>query len=665
MEQRYYREKKSKRSWKWPVLLAALLVFIVASALIFIFPEQFLRLSFGMKRVKNTFAFLVLGAPPHFYYLDMEKNGKDLRLGEKDFFDISYRDEFVIKDVSSDAFFGRGIAIDVEGMGTGNDYRVLLKGIGLIDHIVQTEKDIAEVRDNEKFSILVIYRGEKIGALTIRVKITPQDWLRYARSTENRMLQIEYLKRATAMNNRDANVIKMLAGVYLRAGLTGEAIVQYRNALEIEPDDLNALMELSKCYMNVKEFEKVIQTSRKILKISSGEVSAFNGMALAYSALGQWEKAIANFKESLKLNPDNPLGRFKLGEAYEKTGRTSEAVEQYKLVIAKVPDALPAMAAIAGTALKAGNHDEAIKWYKELTVRQPRNASLWANLGLAYGGKGQWKEEVENYRKSLALNPRDHVVYFNLAVAYEKGNMIKEAAAAYRKVIALKPDDLDAQQRLADMDMKAKRYEKAIEWYEKIVKVSPKKALIFANLGYAYGELHRHKESVENYEKAIKKGAKDPNLQYNLAYAYDQLGRTKEAIKEYEKHLRVNPTVDVLNILAEYYMKEKQYDDALRCYKKMTELAPKKASPYSSMGYLYGLIGDTDKEMQYYKMSLRYDPEDYDVYQSLGAAYEKKEMYADAYKAYLKAYELNPEAKKARTKIPQLRIRMLEQKLRE
>ncbi|MDO8721870.1 MAG: tetratricopeptide repeat protein [Syntrophales bacterium] len=665
MEQRFYREKKSKRSWKWPVLLAALLISVVTSVLILVFPEQFPRLSFGMKRVKNTFAFIVLGAPPHFYYLDMEKNGKDFRLGEKDFFDISYRDEFVIKDVSSDAFFGRGITIDVEGMGTGNDYRVLLKGIGLIDHIVETEKDIPEVRDNEKYSILVIYRGEKIGALTIRVKITPQDWLRYARSTENRMLQIEYLKRATAMNNRDANVIKMLAGVYLRAGLSGEAIVQYRNALEIEPDDLNALMELSKCYMNVKEYEKVIETSQKILRISSGEVSAFNNMALAYSALGQWEKAIANFKESLRLNPDNPLGRFKLGEAYEKTGRTSEAIEQYKLVLAKVPNALPAMAAIAAAALKVGNHDEAIKWYKELTVRQPRNASLWANLGLAYGGKGQWKEEVGNYRKSLSLNPGDPVVYFNLAVAYEKGNLIKEAAAAYQKVIALKPDDLDALQRLADMDMKAKRYEKAIEWYEKIVKVSPKKALIFANLGYAYGELHRHKESVENYEKAIKKGAKDPNLQYNLAYAYDQLGRTKEAIREYEKHSRVNPTVDVLNILAEYYMKERQYDNALRSYKKMTELAPKKAAPYSSMGYVYGLMGDTDKEMQYYKMALRYDPEDSDVYQSLGAAYEKKEMYADAYKAYLKAYELNPEAKKARTKIPQLRIRMLEQKLRE
>jgi tetratricopeptide (TPR) repeat protein len=97
----------------------------------------------------------------------------------------------------------------------------------------------------------------------------------------------------------------------------------------------------------------------------------------------------------------------------------------------------------------------------------------------------------------------------------------------------------------------------------------------------------------------------------------------------------------------------------------MIELAPRKASSYSSLGYVYGLKGDADREIEYYKLSLRHDPEDDEVYQNLGAAYEKKEMYADAYNAYVKAYELNPEAKKAKSKIPQMKIRMLEQKYRQ
>lgn len=43
------------------------------------------------------------------------------------------RDEFVIKDVASDVLSGEGFAVDVVGTGGGDDYRVLLRGIDLVD----------------------------------------------------------------------------------------------------------------------------------------------------------------------------------------------------------------------------------------------------------------------------------------------------------------------------------------------------------------------------------------------------------------------------------------------------------------------------------------------------------------------------------------------------
>jgi tetratricopeptide (TPR) repeat protein len=649
----------------WLVLPVVALIGALIGAGIVFFPEKFSPLISGAKRVAGSFSFLFLGEPPHFYYLDMEKNGQEAILRPGDSLEISYKDEFVIKGVSSDAFFGRGIAVDVEGMGTGNDYGVLLRGMELIDHIVQKEKDVSGKVGAEKYRIVVIYRGKEIAALPLNVNVLPQDWLRYARSTDNRKLQIEYLKRAIAMNDKDANVVKMLAGVYARAGLPEDAIVQYRRALEIAPNDLNALMELSKCYMTTKDYQQVVETGRQILRFSPRDAATFMDIALAYSGLGQWEKAIANYKESLQLNPDNPLGRFKLGEAYEKTDRLAAAIEQYKVVLAKAPTAHHAMAALAGAALRTGNYDEAIKWYTQAVGKQPRNAAMWANLGLAYGGKGLWKEEVENYRKSLTLAPNDPVVHFNLATAYEKGKKEPEAAAEYQKVLILKPDDLDTLQRLADMDLRAKRFAQAIRRYERMVKIAPKRAAGYANLGFAYGELNKHQQAVENYEKAIKNGAKEPQLLYNLAYSNEQLGRTKEAIRGYEKYAALHPTAPVLNILAEYYLKEKQYDSALKQYKKITELDPKNAAAYAGSAYVYALKGDVVKEIEYYKLAVRYDPEDDASHLNLGGAYESREMYADAYRSYVKAYELNPEATKARTKIPQMRIRMLEKKYKE
>jgi superkiller protein 3 len=140
------------------------------------------------------------------------------------------------------------------------------------------------------------------------------------------------------------------------------------------------------------------------------------------------------------------------------------------------------------------------------------------------------------------------------------------------------------------------------------------------------------------------------------------MGKTKESIPMYEKMASKKPTAEVLNVLADAYMREKLYDKAIRTYKKLIEMNPKKAAYYASAGYAYGLNGDPDRQIEYYTMSLKFDPEDDEVYANLGAAYEKKGLYAEALKAYTASYELNPDATRVARKIPQMKIRIIQQK---
>jgi pentatricopeptide repeat protein len=167
---------------------------------------------------------------------------------------------------------------------------------------------------------------------------------------------------------------------------------------------------------------------------------------------------------------------------------------------------------------------------------------------------------------------------------------------------------------------------------------------------------------VENYEKAIRYGAKDPHIQQNLALSYGLTGRMKESIAMYETLAATNPTAEVLNTLADAYMREKQYDKAIRIYRKLVSLNPKRASGYASIAYVYGLKGDPDRQIEYYLMSLKLDPEDDEVYANIGEAYEKKGLFPEALKAYTKAYELNPDLARVARKIPQMKIRIMQQK---
>jgi tetratricopeptide (TPR) repeat protein len=237
--------RKGRKSTKIRIVVLILVILTACGLAAFLYPEKIQVIPEGWARIRNTFSFIILDQKPHFYALILEKNGRDYRLTSRDIFEVSYRDEFVIKEISTDVLFGGGVAADIEGIGGKDDFRKLLKGIDLVDKAVLTGRNGVGENKPGDFSLRITYRGDPIAAIPIRIQITPQDWLRYARSSGNQKVQIEYLKRAIAMNREDTNVRRMLASIYLHAGMTGEAIAQYQEILVLKPDDPAILAELA------------------------------------------------------------------------------------------------------------------------------------------------------------------------------------------------------------------------------------------------------------------------------------------------------------------------------------------------------------------------------------------------------------------------------------
>ncbi|MEA1936447.1 MAG: tetratricopeptide repeat protein [Thermodesulfobacteriota bacterium] len=625
-EDQYEKKKVNRPFYILSVIVVLLISFAGGVVFDHFYREKINGCFFQVSKVKNIFLSTVLGDEPEFYYLDIEKNGKDYRLTKDDVFEISYRDEFVVKSISSDSLFGRGITVDVEGIGCRNDFRVLLKGIELADKLITKKK----WNSNTDYKIDVRYHDKSIASIPIRVEIAPQDWLRFARRSENERSQIDYLKRAINMNKKDIGVRKMLARIYVRKGMQDSAISQYQHILKLKPDDTDTLVELSKCYIKEKKYEKTLPIYRRIIRFNPKDASAYANIAFAYGKLGRWKNAIANYNASIRYNPNNATVYYNLGKSYEKTGKIKKAIEKYKHVLKKMPRDVNVMSALADACLKAGNYDESIRLYRRIIKKQPKNASAYANIGLARGAKGQWEGEIANYKRAISLNPNDPLIHFNLAVACEKRKRYRDAAIEYEKVLKIKPDDTDAMNGLANCYLRNKKYSSAIKLYKKIVKNSPRDGSIYAGLGFAYGKTKKYKQATKNYEKAIKHG--------------------------------YHPTMRELNILAGYYLKIKYYNSAIKTYNKMVKLDPEKAEIYSGLAHIHGLKGNTDKEIEYYKKSLRYDKEDYMLYLNLGDAYEKKKMYGDALREYINAYQLNPDSSGAARKIPQMRIKILQQK---
>jgi tetratricopeptide (TPR) repeat protein len=656
-------KKEDNRRKAFPVskivIAIAAAVIIIASVLLF-YPPFFNSVAYQAARAKNTFSYYVLNEKPRFYYLEMEKNGKDILAGKDVPLEIIYRDEFVVKTIASDDLKGRYTSVIVEGLTNGkNDTGVLLRGVDLVNKIIKSGTAIDKSGIVSNYKIIVNYNEEMIGAVPLKIVITPQDWFRFAKDSANVSEQIEYLKKAILINEKDISVRKVLAGVYLRQGKLDEAVNQYKEVLKIKPDDSAAMLELTKCHIMKKEFDEAIEIAKKNVMSNSKEAKAFEGLGLALEGKGLWAQATQNYQEAVRIEPDNFSLRLKLAQACKNGNMIDRAIEQYKYIAEHSPEGAEALSALGDIYLRLKKYDEAVNYYNLAIKKQPGNAVAYANLASAYAGSGKWQDELDNLKKAVTLSPNEPAIRFNLGAAYERKKMQADAIREYEHVLKTNPEDADALERLADIYLKERKFAQAVKYYEKLKGKPSVKASIYANMGFAYGEIKEYAKSAENYEKAFKSGAKSSTLHYNLAYTYDKLGKERKAIAEYEKVSP--PTKEVLSILGQFYLKEKKCPMALKYYGRIAQLEPKKAGSYEGMGNAYNACNNPDAAIKNYQAALKYDSDDSEIYAGLGEAYEKKGLYSEALKAYNSAYALNPESKAAR-KIPRLKIKLLQEK---
>lgn len=641
---------------------AVLVVMAGLVALSYIAPGKTAVLSFAGKRIQGALAHYVLDRPPRVYALTAEKNGQDFLISGDTPFEVTSRDEFVIKDITSDALSGKGFSVDVIGVGGPDDYRALLRGIDLVNLSVTHISEKTLARGYTQGEIRVSYEQKVIAVMPIRIRIMPQDWLRYAKSSNSREKQIEYLKRAAAGNPQDLAIRRALGEIYRHAGQLREAESEFQGVLSRNPDDAKALAGLMKTYLASGRDDLALKAGLHAVRIEPNEPGLWEDLILIYGRLGLWQQAADASRSLLKIDPRNDAARLRLAGIYEKLGRGNEALEQYRLLTAKGSGAASNLEGLARMYLKQGKYDESIRLLNNLIKGKSPGAAVYANLGLAYGGKKMWKEELASYRKAAALSPNDPIILYNLGVSLEHNNREREAMAAYERVLKIKPNDTEAMLKLGDLAFRNKQYPKAIGLYEKLAAKVPQKGALYANMGYAYGELKQWASSAKYYEKAIQAGVKDEKVTYNLAATYEKMGKEKAAVSLYEKSAARSTSADAQNRMADHYIKTGKYDQAIRVYQKMLKSDAKNGGIHADLGYVYGLKGDLNREIESYKTSLRYNSEEDDVYARLGTAYEKKGLLEEALNAYTKAYQLNPHNTQAAERIPRLKIRLIREK---
>ena len=229
----------------------------------------------------------------------------------------------------------------------------------------------------------------------------------------------------------------------------------------------------------------------------------------------------------------------------------------------------------------SGEYEEAFGHFNRGLAINPRDEVIRYHLDVASGlvreeEQKELKQLEQVVKQALRTNPRDTESYIQLAVINEGQGNLNEAAKAIETAIELEPNRLDFYLLLGPIYERQDRNDEALRTYQRLEALdSNLPADIFA----AMASIYRHKNMVpEAHQYAEKTLEVNPNLwrgHYILGKIHTDENEVRKAINSYQRALQLASDEPLLySELANLYVTQKQYDDALKANSEALRLAP-------------------------------------------------------------------------------------------
>jgi tetratricopeptide (TPR) repeat protein len=216
---------------------------------------------------------------------------------------------------------------------------------------------------------------------------------------------------------------------------------------------------------------------------------------------------------------------------------------------------------------------------------------------------------------------------------YQYGD-IEGAIEEFKKALAVDPENVNVHNSLGvcygvqgDSDL-------AIDAFETAIRLDPTDVMATFNLGLAHIKQGDREKALKLFLKAYKLDGDNPEVAYQIGVCYQEKGNTDLAIEYLEIASGNSPKgAHVFRALGECYLEKEMHKEAAKAYEKVIKLSPTDAKSLSTLGYLYGVIGENlEIAIVLCRESTKIDPENGLYRYRLGKLYQQSEDYENAIK---------------------------------
>ncbi len=342
---------------------------------------------------------------------------------------------------------------------------------------------------------------------------------------------------------KNSSIYYYIGEVYYREGNSEEAEKSYLKGLDINSNCAECKVGMGKIRLdqkNIEDSEEYLESASRLGR-KDDKIIALIGEAYLRSSNPNGEKAVDFLSRAKGMNPKDANTWALLGEAY----------------------------------LLVGNNGEAMTAFETAVDKDPTATSAYISMGRIWSAAKQDDLAIEQLEKAIELAPNDALPYKDLIEIYIRKNQYDKVTPLLEKYSSLAGDDIGAKVRLIKfLTFQAKDYDSAISKGEALIQTNPEQYTVYRWLAWAYAEKEMWQQSYNNSKKLFDEIAKKkgrtvfPSDYEYWAKAAFQLGRLDEAWEIYQNYLELVPerTLDIIDLFATTYYKDKEYDKAIKFY---------------------------------------------------------------------------------------------------
>lgn len=124
---------------------------------------------------------------------------------------------------------------------------------------------------------------------------------------------------------------------YYDKGMIDKAIEEFKEVLELDPDDVETHYHLGNAYADKEMFDEAISIYKKTIEKNPEFIDAYISLSTLYLDMDMVDEAISLCKQAISVNPDDSFLCFHLGEAYVRNEQYEEAITAFNNAISINP----------------------------------------------------------------------------------------------------------------------------------------------------------------------------------------------------------------------------------------------------------------------------------------------------------------------------------------